>query len=88
MRFIWDAENIAHIARHGVAPQEVEEAMTDQDTVVVPTRRRRFSAYGTSATGRPLRVIYNLVGQDGIRVTTAYPIRRRVLDRIRQEAQP
>lgn len=50
-------------------------------------RGRRFSAYGTSATGHPMRVIYDPVGPDGIRVTTAYPIHRRDLDRIRQEAQ-
>jgi len=84
--FIWDDENIVHIARHGVAPQEAEEVLTHEGTIVAPARGRRFSGYGTTATGRPLRVIYDLIGQDGIRVTTAYPIRRRDFNRIRQEA--
>ncbi len=38
MRLLWDDEAIAHIARHGVEPWEVEEALADSD-------RRKFSAY-------------------------------------------
>lgn len=87
MRFVWDAENVMPIARHGVSAQEAEEAITSEDMVVLPARRRRFSAYGATATGRPVRVIYDPEGQDARRVATAYPIRRRVLDRIRQEVQ-
>ncbi len=87
MRFVWDGENMVHMARHGVSPQEAEEVITSEDTVVLPARGRRFSAYGATATGRPVRVIYDPEGQDALRVATAYPIRRRVLDRIRQEVQ-
>jgi uncharacterized DUF497 family protein len=88
VRFVWNAESILHIARHGVAPQEAERVLTDAETIVIPARGRRFSAYGVGSTGRSLRVIYERVGRDGIRVITAYPIRRRDLERIRQEAQP
>lgn len=38
MRLLWDDEAIAHIARHGVEPWEVEEALVDP-------RRRKFNAY-------------------------------------------
>jgi uncharacterized DUF497 family protein len=27
--FLWDEENESHIAKHGVTPEEVEEALTD-----------------------------------------------------------
>ena len=87
VRFIWEAENIVHVARHGVSPQEVEELITAEDTVIVPARGRRLSAYGATAAGRPVRAIYDLVEREDLRVTTAYPIRQHLLDRIRQEAQ-
>lgn len=88
MRFVWDAENIEHVARHGVSPQEVEEVLAAEDSVIVPARGGRISAYGVSVAGRVVRVIYDSVGNEDLRVITAYPIRRRLLDRIRQEAQP
>lgn len=88
MRFIWDAENIGHIARHGVAPREAEEVVTADDTLIVPARDRRFSAYGATATGRSVRVIYEPIDQGDLRVITAYPIRQHVLERIHREIQP
>ena len=43
--FIWDEENLSHIARHHVAPEEVEEALAAAPVVL----RSRTSV--TSATG-------------------------------------
>ena len=88
MRFIWDAENIGHIARHGVSPREAEEVVTADDTLIVPARGRRFSAYGATATGRSVRVIYDPIDQESLRVITAYPIRQHVLERISREILP
>lgn len=88
MRFIWDAENIGHIARHGVSPREAEEVVTADDTLIVPARGRRYSAYGATAIGRPIRVIYAPIGEADLRVVTAYPIRQHVLERIRREILP
>ena len=52
LRLIWDDWNIAHIARHAVVPEEVEqvcqglpmfsETYGDRLRVVGPTRRRRM----------------------------------------------
>lgn len=88
VRFIWDAENIEHIARHGVSPREAEEVVTADDTVIIPARGRRFSAYGVTANGRSVRVIYDPIDQESLRVITAYPIRQHALERIRGEIQP
>ncbi len=85
VRFIWDAENILHIARHGVTPQECEDVLLDDRTIHVPSHSQRLSAYGVTSAGRAMRVIY-AEQSDGIRVTTAYQIRRRLLDRIQEEA--
>ena len=86
MQFSWDLGNVLHIAQHGVTPQEAEDVLTDDATIHVPARAGRWSAYGITGAGRAMRVIYN-EDQDAIRVTTAYQIRRRLLARIREEAQ-
>lgn len=86
MRCIWDGENILHIARHSVTPREAEDVLTGEQTIQLPSHSGRFSAYGLTAAGRPLRVIYDHQG-DGVRVTTAYQIRRRLLARIQEELQ-
>ncbi|MDE3075426.1 MAG: BrnT family toxin [Chloroflexota bacterium] len=86
MRFVWDAENILHIARHGVTPQEAEQVLTDDRTIHVPTHSGRLSAYGLTPTGRAMRVVYDQLS-GGMRVTTAYQIRRRLLTRIQEDAQ-
>ncbi len=87
MKFIWDAENINHIARHGVSPSEAEEVVTADDSVIVPARGRRLSAFGATASGRSIRVIYDPLDQGDLRVTTAYPLRQHILDGIRREAE-
>jgi len=46
VRFIWDPENILHIARHGVTPQEAEDVLLDDETIHVPSHSGRLSAYG------------------------------------------
>jgi len=85
VRFTWDDENLEHLANHGVRPEEAEEVVTHASTVILPARPPRFSAYGVTDENRPLRVIYDH-GAEGIRVTTAYHIRRVLLARIRKEA--
>jgi uncharacterized protein len=86
VRFRWDSGNVLHIARHGVTPQEAEDVLLDDETIHVPSHSGRLSAYGLTTAGRALRVIYDQQ-HDGIRVTTAYQIRRRLLARIREETQ-
>ena len=61
---------------------------TADDTLIVPARGRRFSAYGATAIWRPVRVIYDRIDQESLRVITAYPLRRHALERIRGEVQP
>ncbi len=72
--FDWDEANKEHIARHGVTPNEAEEALTDPDRMSfsarnVPQELRR--AYlGATEAGRILVVVYTKrAGR--IRVVTA-----------------
>lgn len=77
MEFEWDRENIEHLARHGIAADEVEELL-ERPTV----RRRggtdardRFRVLGRAAAGRYLAIVYQEKAQGLMRVITAWEMR-------------
>lgn len=56
-RFEWDARNIGHIARHGVKPDEAEDAF--QNEPVFRKGRSGFhTVYGRTEEGRYLFVVH------------------------------
>ncbi len=55
-RLIWDAWNVAHIARHQVAPDEVEE-VCHGDVVARQTYQGRLIIIGPTQSGRILAVV-------------------------------
>jgi uncharacterized DUF497 family protein len=55
-RLAWDDWNRGHIAKHGVAPSAVEEAVFGE-TVAQPTYKRRFLVLGPTHAGRMLAVV-------------------------------
>lgn len=69
-RFVWDDENLDHIARHGVDADEVEEAITGQP-LVFRGPDNRYLAYGRTDGGRLLFMVYVRRGRGAIRVLTA-----------------
>ncbi len=74
MTFDWDEANLEHIARHGVSPLEVEEAVTDPRRLGVPAYNLRgevrWAVLGATEAGRVLFVV--LTRRHGrIRVVTA-----------------
>lgn len=76
MIFDWDAANVEHIARHGVTPEECEEAYRNGPMVIEHQKRkreRRRLCLGETRTGRLLAfVVTERVGK--IRFVTAYPM--------------
>ena len=68
--FIWDDENVAHIARHAVSPDEVEEALVG-DAVVLRGGDDRYLAYGRSENDRWLFAVYVTRSRGRVRVLTA-----------------
>ena len=60
--FDWDDANIDHIARHGLEPEDVEEALLDPDSFPVPTYNyggeKRRGLVGATNGGRVLFVVY------------------------------
>ena len=74
MRFDWDEANERHLARHGVTPEEAEEALTDPRRLGAPAYdiegelRRAF--LGATTDGRVLFVVTTL-RRGSVRVITA-----------------
>ena len=68
--FEWDEDNINHIARHGVSPEEVEEACYDEP-FVLKGRQGSYLIYSQTSDGRYLLVVARYKGQGIIRVITA-----------------
>lgn len=68
--FIWDEENMEHVAQHQVSPEEVEEALTG-DPLVLRGAEGRYLAYGKTTSGRHLFVVYVPRGRGRVRVLTA-----------------
>lgn len=72
--FDWDDQNIGHIARHGVSPDEAEQAVMDSRRISRQAystgEERRSAVVGATLDGRLLFVVYTR-RRGLIRVVTA-----------------
>ena len=68
--FEWDEDNIEHIARHGVNPEEVEEACYNRP-YILKGRHGSYLIYGQTDDGRYVIVVARYKGRGIIRVITA-----------------
>jgi hypothetical protein len=81
--FDWDSANIAHIAEHGVTPEEAEEVVFGDPMELdfdVESGEERWTYVGESRAGRVLTVLFTTRGEQ-IRVVTAFvpsPMRMRI----------
>ena len=74
MTFEWDAENRKHIARHGITPEEAEEAVRIEPLeagIQHHEGEQRVLCFGRTKSGRLLTVLHT-DRNDKIRVVTAY----------------
>ncbi len=72
--FDWDAENLAHIARHNVSQSEAEEICTFDSLaldIYSVADEIRFEEIGPTKAGRILKVVTTERG-DKIRIVTAF----------------
>jgi uncharacterized DUF497 family protein len=72
--FEWDDENVDHLARHGITPDEVEEIFQGQ---VLRRRggteaRDRYRVLGRTVSGRYLAVVYQLKPNGVMRAFTGW----------------
>ena len=57
-QLIWDDWNIAHIARHHVTPEEVEQSLGDQDVLFLKAKQGRLMVFGRAGT-RLMAIVLN-----------------------------
>ncbi len=69
--FQWDDNNIEHIARHNVYPDEVEDVAFDDDSWIKKGRKGTRYMLGYTIAGRYLSVVYDLKSKGVARVITA-----------------
>jgi len=78
---LWDEHNVAHIGRHDVTPEEVEEvvfANTNLVELAEDHRPGRLSIFGWTHVGRPVVVYLDVATNEGHRyVVTARPMTNR-----------
>lgn len=64
--FEWDDANIGHLARHGIDPEEAEEAMCDAKRVRTEAYNtpfeKRYAIIGKTSGGRILFVMFTKRG--------------------------
>ncbi len=82
----WDEANFAHLARHQVEPDEAEEALVI-DPHIRRARADRYLAYGPTADGRHLVVVFRYGGKGVVRVVTAREMTKREKGLYRQRRQ-
>lgn len=56
----WDQDMVDHISRHEVSPEEVEEALFDEEQppLVLKGREGKYLAYGKTGGGRYLLIVW------------------------------
>ena len=75
--FLWDDENIAHVARHGITTAECERIVNDPRNVEDRSDSTgRPIRFGSTKAGRYLAVVYEQRQDEPwtVRVTTAYDV--------------
>lgn len=75
-RLIWDAWNVAHIGRHEVTPEEVEEVCHGEPLARL-SYRNRIILIGPTDAGRMVAVVLEPVGRSGYYPVTARPASRK-----------
>lgn len=68
---IWVEDDIAHIARHGVEPSEVEEVCFRGSPRILKAKFNRYSALGKTKSGRYLTIIFEYAGHNKASIITA-----------------
>lgn len=70
--FIWDEENEAHLAEHGVTPEEFAEVVLNPDRVEESRSSGRPIAFGPTSTGKYLACVYEAFDEFSVYAITAF----------------
>ncbi|MFC1496663.1 BrnT family toxin [Candidatus Margulisiibacteriota bacterium] len=68
--FIWNKQNVEHIARHNVSIDEAEEVFIE-NPIIFRSRNNSYAAFGKNESGRYLPVIFTYKEKGVVRIITA-----------------
>ena len=75
--FVWDDDNIEHLAAHGIDPDEAEELFFNR-YIITPNKKKRyldrFRIEGRTNGGRKLRLIFQDLGGQVARIFTGWDL--------------
>jgi len=71
LNLLWDEDNILHIARHGVSPEEVEEVCFSSSPHVEIGRGGLYYITGQTLGGRYLFIVIKYMGRGNAKVITS-----------------
>jgi uncharacterized DUF497 family protein len=59
----WDEDSVDHIGRHSVSPEEVEEALFNEEEppLILRGREGRYLSYGKTGGGRFLLIVLTVL---------------------------
>ncbi len=80
----WDQENVVHIARHRVGPEEVEELCFHRSPLIERGRGGLYYVTGQTRSGRYLFAVVRTLGRGMARVITAREMELKEKRRFRQ----
>jgi uncharacterized DUF497 family protein len=82
VQFDWDIDNVRHLARHRVTPAEAEQAILDENAILLEIEsthgEERTKVLSMTPSGRLLVVIFTFRRGDAIRPVTAYSAPKRL----------
>ncbi len=85
LKFDWDDANAGHVAKHGVTPEEVEQAFANDPLIVLAAQKRsgeeRVLCAALTDEGRPLQFVYTMRG-GRVRVITAHTAKRKLREKL------
>ena len=75
---VWDDSlpdgNVAHLAEHGVSREEAEEVLTNAVSREKSRSSGRWIAFGRTASGRGLAVVYEMIDEITVIPVTAFDV--------------
>jgi uncharacterized DUF497 family protein len=75
--FIWETTedgNVAHIAEHGLTPEDIEPIVLNPDRLSVSRTSGRPIAFGVTADGREIAVVFELIDEWTVYAITAFEV--------------
>jgi uncharacterized DUF497 family protein len=74
---LWDVDSILHVAKHHIEPEEVEEAIFEENSIVLKSREKRYIVLSQGSSGRYLMIVVAFKMKGRVRVITARKMNRK-----------